>query len=304
MPAACRMWPAAIAPAEFRPTIKPTARPRATALTASAPICLWRRIFCIAASFPDHPPEIVSPQGWTAGHGHGVPDAIFTHPRLAAIYDAFDGPRGDLAAYASIAEELGAHRVLDVGCGTGCLALLLARSGHAVVAVDPATASLEVARSKDESAAVNWIQGDAAQLPAVGADLAVMTGNTSQRPSTHKIGRRLLRLGADEFRAAHRSSPQGRRCPCARRKGVPMGQPVVHFEIIGKDPAHLRNYYSQLFGWEFDTSSPVADAVSEPDNYGFVSRATTSDGTGIPGGVGGGGRYHPHVLFYVEFPMS
>src|SRR5215831_18490943 len=179
MPAACRMWPAAIAPAEFRPTIKPTARPRATALAASAPICVWRRIFCIAASFPDHPPEIVSPQGWTAGYGHGVPDAIFTHPRLAAIYDAFDGPRDDLAAYAGIAEELGAHRVLDVGCGTGCLALLLARSGYAVVAVDPATASLEVARSKGESAAVNWIQGDAAQLPAVGADLAVMTGNVA-----------------------------------------------------------------------------------------------------------------------------
>ena len=122
----------------------------------------------------------MSPQGWTAGYGHGVPDAIFTHPRLAAIYDAFDGPRDDLAAYAGIAEELGAHRVLDVGCGTGCLALLLARSGYAVVAVDPATASLEVARSKGESAAVNWIQGDAAQLPAVGADLAVMTGNVAQ----------------------------------------------------------------------------------------------------------------------------
>jgi hypothetical protein len=33
-----------------------------------------------------------------------------------------------------------------------------------------------------------------------------------------------------------------------------MGQPVVHFEIIGKDPARLRGYYGELFGWEFDTS--------------------------------------------------
>jgi uncharacterized protein len=40
-----------------------------------------------------------------------------------------------------------------------------------------------------------------------------------------------------------------------------MGQPVVHFEIIGKDPAKLRNYYGGLFGWEFDTNSPVAEAV-------------------------------------------
>ena len=51
-----------------------------------------------------------------------------------------------------------------------------------------------------------------------------------------------------------------------------MGQPVVHFEIIGKDPAKLRSYFGELFGWEFDTSSPVAEAVSEPMNYGFVNR--------------------------------
>ena len=59
-----------------------------------------------------------------------MPDAIFAHPRLAQIYDAFDGPRDDLAAYVAIAEELGADRILDVGCGTGCLALLLARTGR------------------------------------------------------------------------------------------------------------------------------------------------------------------------------
>jgi uncharacterized protein len=78
-----------------------------------------------------------------------------------------------------------------------------------------------------------------------------------------------------------------------------MGQPVVHFEIIGKDPAKLRDYFGELFGWEFDTSSPVAETVSEPLNYGFVNR-TTSDG--IPGGVGGGPGYERHVIFYVGVP--
>lgn len=78
-----------------------------------------------------------------------------------------------------------------------------------------------------------------------------------------------------------------------------MGQPVVHFEIIGHDPAGLRSYYGELFGWEFDTSSPVSDAVSEPANYGFVERAMTGDGTGIPGGVGGGAGYQEHAIFYV-----
>ena len=81
-----------------------------------------------------------------------------------------------------------------------------------------------------------------------------------------------------------------------------MGQPVVHFEIIGKEPAKLRDYFGELFGWEFDTTSPVAEAVSEPTNYGFVSRMTTEDGTGIPGGVGGGAHYQSHTLFYVGVP--
>lgn len=81
-----------------------------------------------------------------------------------------------------------------------------------------------------------------------------------------------------------------------------MGHPVVHFEIIGNDPAKLRSYYGELFGWEYDTSGPVAAEVSEPGNYGFVSAATTSEGAGIPGGVGGGAGYDPHVVFYVAVP--
>jgi hypothetical protein len=81
-----------------------------------------------------------------------------------------------------------------------------------------------------------------------------------------------------------------------------MALPVVHFEIIGTDPARLRSYFGELFGWEFDTSAPVAAAVSEPDNYGFVNRSTTPDGTGIPGGVGGGPGYEGHAVFYVAVP--
>jgi predicted enzyme related to lactoylglutathione lyase len=81
-----------------------------------------------------------------------------------------------------------------------------------------------------------------------------------------------------------------------------MGQPVVHFEVIGRDPERLRSYYGDLFGWEFDTSSPVSEAVSEPMNYGFVGGNTTGDGIGIPGGVGGGADYDGHTIFYVGVP--
>lgn len=109
-----------------------------------------------------------------------MPDAIFAHPRLAPIYDVFDGDRDDLTAYLDIADELGANRVLDVGCGTGCLAVLLAESGRTVVGVDPAEASLEVAKSKDGTARITWVHGDATTVQALGTDLAVMTGNTAQ----------------------------------------------------------------------------------------------------------------------------
>jgi uncharacterized protein len=83
-------------------------------------------------------------------------------------------------------------------------------------------------------------------------------------------------------------------------RGVNMGQPVVHFEIIGKAPDKLRSYYADLFGWQFDTTPPVAQAVSEAGNYGFVDPG--SDGNGIPGGIGGGAGYESHAIFYVGVP--
>jgi predicted enzyme related to lactoylglutathione lyase len=76
-----------------------------------------------------------------------------------------------------------------------------------------------------------------------------------------------------------------------------MGQPVVHFEVIGKDGGKLQRYYSDLFGWEIDRSNSM--------NYGIVSREgnTNPDGVGIAGGIGTGPEgYEGHVTFYVEVP--
>jgi uncharacterized protein len=81
-----------------------------------------------------------------------------------------------------------------------------------------------------------------------------------------------------------------------------MGQPVVHFEVIGTDPAGLRGYYGELFGWQFNTNAAVAPEVSHTDSYAFIDRMTTDDGTGIPGGVGGGAGYQSHAIFYVGVP--
>lgn len=109
-----------------------------------------------------------------------VPDAIFDDPRLAQVYDPLDPDRSDLDAYVAILDELGARSVLDIGCGTGTLACMLAVSGMSVVAVDPALASLAVARSKAGADRVRWIHGDATDLPRLRVDAAVMTGNVAQ----------------------------------------------------------------------------------------------------------------------------
>ncbi|MEA2155243.1 MAG: uncharacterized protein QOE11_1383 [Solirubrobacteraceae bacterium] len=76
-----------------------------------------------------------------------------------------------------------------------------------------------------------------------------------------------------------------------------MGQPVVHFEIIGKDGDALKSYYGELFGWETDSNNPM--------NYGVISRDANlaPDGSGIGGGISGGPEgYEGHVTFYVAVP--
>ncbi len=76
-----------------------------------------------------------------------------------------------------------------------------------------------------------------------------------------------------------------------------MGQPVVHFEVVGKDGTKLQQYYGELFGWK-----PEAD---NPMNYGMVAREDNlgRDGVGIGGGIGQGPEgYEGHVTFYVAVP--
>jgi SAM-dependent methyltransferase len=109
-----------------------------------------------------------------------VPDAIFDDARLARVYDPLDPDRRDLDAYIELVSELGATSVLDVGCGTGTFACMLARRGIHVTAVDPARASLDVARAKPDADAVQWLLGDATTLPELSVDAAFMTANVVQ----------------------------------------------------------------------------------------------------------------------------
>ncbi|GGW44909.1 class I SAM-dependent methyltransferase [Streptomyces caelestis] len=131
-------------------------------------------------------------------------DECFRHPRLAAVYDALDPDRADLGPYLRMAEESGARRVLDIGCGTGVFALLLAERGVDVVGVDPAGASLDVARGKPGGGRVRWIHGDATTLPPLTADLATMTGNAAQAVVDPEDWRRTLRGAREALRPGGR----------------------------------------------------------------------------------------------------
>jgi predicted enzyme related to lactoylglutathione lyase len=76
-----------------------------------------------------------------------------------------------------------------------------------------------------------------------------------------------------------------------------MGQPVVHFEVMGHDADKLRSFYGGMFDWTFNTDNPM--------NYGMVEREgnTGSDGVGIGGGIGALPEEMPgHVTFYVAVP--
>lgn len=59
---------------------------------------------------------------------------------------------------------LAGSRLLDAGCGTGTLALMLAGAGYRVTGIDLSESLLRQARRKDSAGAVRWIQGDITRL--------------------------------------------------------------------------------------------------------------------------------------------
>ena len=67
-----------------------------------------------------------------------------------------------------------------------------------------------------------------------------------------------------------------------------MGQPVVHFEVVGRDGSALRTFYSSLFDWKIDADNPM--------DYGMVDNG----GQGINGGVAASQDGSPTVCVYIQ----
>jgi uncharacterized protein len=69
-----------------------------------------------------------------------------------------------------------------------------------------------------------------------------------------------------------------------------MGSPIVHFELIGKDAAKLRDFYSQLFGWK------IGELMPDMGNYGLIDAETS----GIAGGIGQSDDGKPRSTVYAQ----
>ncbi|MBC7313412.1 MAG: class I SAM-dependent methyltransferase [Rhizobium sp.] len=106
-------------------------------------------------------------------------DAAFARHDMAILYDSFNTHGTDGDFYLSLAQS--PCRILDLGCGTGSVALRLASLGHTVTGLDPAPGMLDVARAKDKAGTVRWLAGDARDF-ALGEtfDLIIMTGHVFQ----------------------------------------------------------------------------------------------------------------------------
>jgi SAM-dependent methyltransferase len=102
---------------------------------------------------PTFSPTNASPRPMDWGRGHYERTAAVLLPAAEAVVRA-----------ARLRPD---EHVLDVGCGTGNVALIAARMGAHVTAVDPAPRLLEVARdlAKHEGLEMQLLPGEAASLP-------------------------------------------------------------------------------------------------------------------------------------------
>jgi ubiquinone/menaquinone biosynthesis C-methylase UbiE len=178
-----------------------------------------------------------------------MPSTAYTDPRLAACYDALNPPDAGHAFYLSLAGHA-PKTVLDMGCGTGRLAVALAECGHRVTGADPSPGMLKVARSQPGTERVIWVESTAADLAlATRFDLIIMTGHVFQvflsdddvRATLSVLRRHLAPGGRLAFETRNPLVEDWRTwTPAETRETVQVpgiGAVAIHYDVTSSDPA-------------------------------------------------------------------
>ncbi|MDX3925485.1 MAG: methyltransferase domain-containing protein [Shinella sp.] len=188
-------------------------------------------------------------------------DPLYRDPELADFYDLENGWAADLEFCRTLAKD--ARSVLDLGCGTGELAVALAE-GRDVVGVDPARAMLDIARGKPAGRGVDWVEADARTVQlARRFDLILLTGHAFQVFLTGEDRRAVL-----QTIAAH-LAPGGRFILDTRN---PQAQEWLEWVPGASDRLIEHPRFGTVKAWNDMTHDPATGIVT----YETVYEITTS----------------------------
>jgi SAM-dependent methyltransferase len=219
-----------------------------------------------------------------------MPCPIYTDPRLAACYDAANPPETFYAHYLALAG--GAPKtILDVGCGTGRLAVALAERGHRVTGADPSPGMMRVARSRPGGAPVTWIDSDGQRLGLdTRFDLITITGNVFQvfledeeiRAVLRNLRRHLAPGGRLAFETRNPQVEEWRGwTPDLTRETVAVpgvGAVEVHYDIEAADGTLVTYETHYRFGPDdIAIGRDTLRFMSQPELAAFLAEAGLTD---------------------------
>ena len=205
-----------------------------------------------------------------------MPCTAYTDPRLAACYDSANPPDAGDAYYLALAGDE-PKTILDMGCGTGRLAVALAERGHRVTGADPSEGMMKVARNRASAERVRWVDSDAANLALEARfDLIIMTGHVFQvfledddvRATLRALRRHLAPGGRLAFETRNPLVEEWRDwIPSLTRETIQVpgiGAVEMHYDIADASSAFV------TFETHFRFSA--SDIVIAPTTLRFVSR--------------------------------
>ncbi|WP_430779840.1 class I SAM-dependent methyltransferase [Actinoplanes sp. G11-F43] len=182
----------------------------------------------------------------------------YRDPRLVEVSDAERIWGWEHDFFMRVLADRVTPRVLDLGCGTGRLAVAMAADGHEVTAVDPAPASLAAARRRSGAARVRWIEGSYEVLPAQSFDAAFMTGHVVQHLSDQEWTGALKAL-RDALVTDGRLIFDGQ---------DPSGRPWAHWGRESTERPIVLADGSTVWAWT-ERSEPDGDVVPVAHHYRF-----------------------------------